>query len=379
MPYNATVGVSQRIEDEAERQRLREVAQEYLESLEAGHPNPNEGMPEDYPYLRTNHGGFILRTASQGLSRELIQADMRFVTRLWQSVQKHLHKDPSSRIVHEELPLVMRTLREIIRTDIERVRIDSASSHQRVKQFVTQFIPDMEPRIEHYTGDRPIFDIYGVEDELARALESRVPLKSGGHLVIEQTEAMTTVDINTGAYVGHRNLEETIFKTNLEAAQAIARQLRLRNLGGIIIIDFIDMCNDDHKRQVLRTLENSLERDNTKTHISEVSSLGLVQMTRKRTRESLEHILCETCPTCAGSGSVYSAETVCYQIFRDIMRESRQFGADKLLVLASRTVVDRLLEEESEQVTNLEQFLDTPIEIQVEPMYTQEQYDVVLM
>ncbi|MGD2076540.1 MAG: ribonuclease E/G, partial [Gammaproteobacteria bacterium] len=192
-------------------------------------------------------------------------------------------------------------------------------------------------------------------------------------------EAMTTIDVNTGAYVGHRNLEETIFKTNLEAAQAIVRQLRLRNLGGIIIVDFIDMQNEEHKRQVLRALEKHIERDNANCHISEISSLGLVQMTRKRTRESLEHVLCTSCPTCGGRGSVKTAETVCYEIFREILREARQFDVQQLLVLASQEVVDLLLDEESTSLAELEAFIDKPIKFQVEALYTQEQFDVVLL
>ncbi|MGW8311341.1 MAG: ribonuclease E/G, partial [Thiogranum sp.] len=218
-----------------------------------------------------------------------------------------------------------------------------------------------------------------IDDEIQKALERKVQLKSGGHLVIEQTEAMTTIDVNTGAYVGHRNLEETIFKTNLEAAQAIVRHLRLRNLGGIIIIDFIDMQNDEHKRQVLRALEKHVERDHANCHISEISSLGLVQMTRKRTRESLEHVLCESCPTCGGRGSVKTAETVCYEIFREILRESRQFDAQQLLVLAAQEVVDLLLDEESTSLAELEAFIEKPIKFQVEALYTQEQFDVVLL
>ena len=225
----------------------------------------------------------------------------------------------------------------------------------------------------------PIFDLYGVEDELQKSLERKVVLKSGGYLIIDQTEAMTTIDVNTGAYVGHRTLEETIFKTNLEAAHAIARQVRLRNLGGIIIIDFIDMVDPEHRRQVLRALEKALERDHAKTQISGVSPLGLVEMTRKRTRESLEHILCQPCPTCSGRGSLKTPETVCYEIFREIMRAARQFEARQLLVLASQDVVDLMLDEESASLAQLEEFIGRPIKLQAEPLYTQEQYDVVLV
>ncbi len=282
-------------------------------------------------------------------------------------------------VIHEDLPLTLRVLRDLLHSDVEKLRIDSRESYQRVTKFVEQFIPELPVDIEYYPGERPIFDIYGIDDEIQKALERKVQLKSGGHMVIDQTEAMTTIDVNTGAYVGHRNLEETIFKTNLEAAQAIVRQLRLRNLGGIIIIDFIDMVLEEHKRQVLRALEKNLAKDHAKASISEVSSLGLVQMTRKRTRESLEHVLCHVCPTCSGRGSIKSPETVCYEVFREIIREARQFDAEQLLVLASQEVIDRLLDEQSTNLAELETFIGKPIKLQVEALYTQEQYDVVLM
>ena len=282
-------------------------------------------------------------------------------------------------MVHEDLPLVIRTLRELTGTDIERARIDSRETLRKVVEFVERFIPELTERIEHYAGERPIFDLYGVEDELQKALERKTQLKSGGHLVIDQTEAMTTIDINTGGFVGHRNLEETIFKTNLEATHAIARQLRLRNLGGIIIIDFIDMETEEHRQQVLRALERSLERDRTKSSISSVSPLGLVQMTRKRTRESLEHVLCEPCPTCNGRGSIKTPDTVCYEILREILREARQYEAERLLVIASPEVIETLIDEESVTVAELEAFIRRPITLQVEAQYPREQYDVVLM
>jgi ribonuclease G len=267
----------------------------------------------------------------------------------------------------------------LVGRDVEKIRIDSREHFQKISKFVAKFIPELLPGIELYSGPRPIFDLYGVEDEIQRALQPRVQLKSGGHLVIDQTEAMTTIDVNTGAFVGHRNLDETIFKTNLEATQTIARQLRLRNLGGIIIIDFIDMTNEEHKRQVLRALERCLEKDHAKTTISEVSALGLVQMTRKRTRESLEHVLCETCPACKGRGSVKTAETIAFEIFREILREARQYDANSFLVLASQQVVDLMMDQESGSVGELEAFIAKPIKFQVDAQYAQEQFDVVLM
>ena len=310
---------------------------------------------------------------------EALRADMIFLRKLWTSISEREARTRSGEAVYEDLPLSIRVMRDLLDNQIEKIRIDSRESYQRVQQFAEQFMPDLQAQIEYYPGERPIFDIYGVEDEIHKALERKVQLKSGGYLIFDQTEAMTTVDVNTGGYVGHRNLEETIFKTNLEAAQAIARQLRLRNLGGIITIDFIDMVDEEHKRQVLRALEKSLEKDHAKTHISEVSTLGLVEMTRKRTRESLEHVLCEVCPTCSGRASLKTPETVCYEIFREILREARQFDAQQLLVLASQEVVDLLLDEESTSLAELEAFIGKPIKFQVEALYTQEQFDVVLL
>ncbi|MDE2089253.1 MAG: ribonuclease G [Gammaproteobacteria bacterium] len=358
LPDARNTGVSTKIEDEAERQRLKEIV-----------TNAMGGGKE---------GGYIARTAAESAPTEALHADKEFLCKLWQSLRERAATTPAGQIVYEDLPLALRTLRDLVGGDVERVRIDSRETYQKAVRFAEQFIPEMAPRIEHYPGERPIFDLYGVEDEIQKALERKVPLKSGGYLIIDQTEAMTTIDVNTGAYVGHRNLEETIFKTNLEAAQAIARQLRLRNLGGIIIIDFIDMSNEEHKRQVLRVLEKCLEKDHIRSHISGVSALGLVEMTRKRTRESLAHILCEPCPTCGGTGSLKSAETVCYEIFREIMRAARQFDAQKLLVLAAPQVVDLLLDEESTSVAELEEFIGKPIKFQAETLYTQDQFDVVL-
>lgn len=359
MPDVVSVGISQRIEDEAERLRLRDLV------LNARGENVT--------------GGFIVRTAAEGARAEAIASDLHFLGKLWQSIQERMSSTSPGCVIHEDLPLVLRVLRDISDAEVERMRIDSRETFQRVENFVEKFTPELSGKLEYYPGERPIFDIYGVDDEIQKALDRKVQLKSGGHLVIDQTEAMTTIDVNTGAYVGHRNLEETIFKTNLEAAQAIVRHLRLRNLGGIIILDFIDMQQEEHKRQVLRALEKQVERDNAHCHISEISSLGLVQMTRKRTRESLEHVLCETCPTCSGRRSIKTAETVCYEIFREILREARQFEAGQLLVLASQEVVDLLLDEESTSLAELEDFINKSIKFQVESLYTQEQFDVVLM
>ncbi len=362
MPDSPNYGVSQRIEDEGERERLRGL----LESIKA-----EQGA--EVP------GGFIVRTAAEGVGVDELQGDMRFLLRLWRKVSERKVTALAPSVIYDDLPLFMRILRDVMRDDVEKVRIDSRENYQKLVEFAEEFMPDALERIEHYGGERPIFDLYSVEDELHKSLGRKVQLKSGGYLVIDPTEAMTTVDVNTGGFVGHRNLEETIFKTNLEAATAIARQLRLRNLGGIIIIDFIDMEDTEHQRQVLRVLEKSLERDHAKTKCTGVTELGLVQLTRKRTRESLEQTLCEACPTCGGRGTLKTAESVCYEIFREILREERAYNAETYAVLASQAVVDRLLDEESASVADLETFIGKPIRFQVETHYSQEQYDIVLM
>ena len=359
MPGISHIGISQRIEDETERQRLKDTISGFVDEFE--------------------QGGYIARTVAEGISEDAIYKDMQFLQKVWMNILERNSESKAGTLIHEDLSLVMRTMRDLSGIDIEKVRIDSRSTFERVKKFAGKFIPELENRIEHYPGERPVFDLYSVEDEIQKALERKVPLKSGGYLIIDQTEAMTTIDVNTGAFVGHRNLEETIFKTNLESAQAIVRQLRLRNLGGIIIIDFIDMSDDEHKRQVLRALEKSLDKDHAKTNMCDVSPLGLVEMTRKRTRESLEHILCEPCPCCKGRASLRTPETVCYEIFREIIREARQFEAQEFLVLAAHSVVDLMLDEESTSIAELEDFIGKPIRFQVEAEYNQEHFDVVLM
>ncbi len=378
----ASIGISQRIESETERERLRELVHQYQNGVFPIAVGDHENLSirsKLPPGEVLNNGGFIVRTAAEGVEDDKIRKDIDFLCRLWHSIQNRIKSSPTPGIIYEDLALFLRTLRDLVDAETEKVRIDSRESYDRLVDFAERFIPEFVDRIEHYSGEHPILDLYSVEDEIQKSLGRRVELKSGGHLYIDQTEAMTTIDINTGGFVGHRNLEETIFKTNLEATHAIARQLRLRNLGGIIIVDFIDMQDAEHQRQVLRTLEKHLERDHSKVTISEVTSLGLVQITRKRTRESLEHVLCESCPACHGRGSVKTAESVCYEIFREILREVRQFDAKKLLVIASQPVVDMLLDEESTSVAELETFIGRSITFQVETVYGQEQYDIVLL
>jgi ribonuclease G len=359
LPRGLGVGVSSRIEDEAERARLKEALAALIGAEIAG--------------------GYIVRTAAQGVGPESLSEDMAYLARLWQHVRSRAAAAEPGSVVHEDLPLTLRVLRDELSPGVSRVLVDSPREQAAMLEFAAAFVPAAAPAIELYSGPRPIFDLNGVEEEITRALDRKVPLKSGGHLVFDQTESMTTIDVNTGAYVGHRNLEETIFRTNLEAAVTIARQLRLRNLGGIIIIDFIDMRDEPHRRAVLAALERALSGDRAQTHIVSLSPLGLVEMTRKRTRESLEHLLCEPCPTCEGRGFVRTPETVCNEIFREIVRQSRQFASRELLILAHQDVVDRLLDEESATLAELEAQVGRPIRLQVEALYGVDQYDVVLV
>jgi len=364
MPGVNHIGISQRIEDDTERARLKAIV--------------NEAASEQASSVAIQ-GGYIIRTAAEAASEEDLTADMKYLHRLGQSINERMDKVQAPAVIYQDLPLFIRTIRDLIRPQTEKVRIDSRESHQRVMEFVHEFVSEFADKVEYYPGERPIFDLYSVEDEIQKALSRKVRLKSGGYVIIDQTEAMTTIDINTGAFVGHRNLEETIFKTNLEAARAISRQLRLRNLGGIIIIDFIDMEDAEHKRQVHRMLEKMLERDHAKTKITGVSELGLVEMTRKRTTESLGQVLCEPCPICDGRGFLKTGETVCYEIFREILRVNRAYDTESYLVMASQSVVDLLVDEESDNVADLETFISKTIRFQVEPFYSQEQYDVVLL
>jgi ribonuclease G len=359
MPQGRGVGVSARIEDELERERLRAAVRAGLQ--------PDE------------NAGYIVRTVAEDAPPEALRADMIYLRKLWEFVrEKGLRTEPGQ-LVHADLPLHLRILRDLLRPDVDRVLIDHPSAYREMQEFASTFMPDVLPRIELYAAGRPVFELHNVEEEIQRALDRKVSLKSGGYLIIDQTEAMTTIDVNTGAFVGHRNLEETIFRTNLEAAMTIARQLRLRNLGGIIIIDFIDMEEPEHRRQVIQALERALSDDHVKTNISSVSPLGLVEMTRKRTRESLEHLLCQPCPTCEGRGFVKTAETVCYEVFREIVRQARQFECQQLMVLAHQDVIERLLDEESSALGELELTTGKPIRLQTEALYAVDQYDVVLM
>ncbi|MFK7891973.1 MAG: ribonuclease G [Granulosicoccus sp.] len=357
MPFEDNTGVSIRIEREEERERLRSIITE---------------LRGDQRY------GFIVRTAGEGVDHDALARDMEYLLKVWSMVNERRQSAACGEVIFRDLPLVQRTIRDLNRRDVERIRIDSRETFRQCVEFCQEYVPELVSSVEHYPGERPIFDLHGVEDEIEKALNRRVVLKSGGYLVIDQTESMTTIDVNTGGYVGNRNLEETIFKTNLEAAQAIARQLRLRNLGGIIIIDFIDMSVTEHRRQVMRALGKVLELDHARTQVNEVSSLGLVEMTRKRTRESLEQLLCCECTVCGGRGMQKTVETVGVEVSREIVRQVRQFEIKSVTVLASQEVVDWFAEERSDDLAELEDFAGVPIRLQAEQFYTREHYDVVL-
>ena len=359
LPQEAHIGISQRIEDETERVLLKEKLQQLLPENESG--------------------GFIIRTVAEFASEKELKEDIDYLTRLWARIKEGSTTVPPSSLIHQDLNLALRVVRDFVNEKTERILVDSRETFQLMKEFAENYTHSALAVLEPYTGDRPLFDLFGVEDEIERALARRVDLKSGGYLIIDQTEALTTVDVNTGGFVGVRSFDDTIFKTNLEAAQVIARQLRLRNLGGIIIVDFIDMDNEEHKEAVLAELKKNMSRDRTRLTLNGFTSLGLVEMTRKRTRESLAHILCEPCPVCQGRGEVKTAQSVCYEILREILRSARQFDAKEYRILASQNVIDLFLDEESQSMAQLGDFIGKPISLQVETQYVQEIYDVVLM
>ena len=359
LPQESHIGISQRIEDETGRNLLREKVKDLL--------------PAD------EEGGFIIRTLAEGASDEELRSDIEYLRHLWADIRDLSLGAQPPKLLYQDLSLAQRVLRDVVNEETGRIVIDSRENFSRLQAFALEYMPNVLPRLEHYTGERPLFDLYNAEEEIQKALARRVELKSGGYLIMDQTEAMTTVDVNTGGFVGVRNFDDTIFKTNLEAAQVIARQLRLRNLGGIIVIDFIDMESEEHQAAVLAELQKALARDRTKITLNGFTALGLVEMTRKRTRESLERILCEPCPTCDGRGVVKTAPTVCYEILREILREARQFNAREFRILASQSVIDLFLEEESQSLAMLGDFIGKPVSMQVETSYTQEQFDIVLM
>ena len=359
LPQDPHIGISQRIGDEAERELLRERLQKLLPAEEKG--------------------GFIIRTMAEDASEADLTMDVAYLRKTWDHISQEAKRQPAPALLYQDLSLAQRVLRDFVGEDTASIQIDSRENFQKLTEFGQSYTPSVMGKLAHYTGERPLFDLYGVEEEIERALGRRVDLKSGGYLIIEQTEAMTTIDVNTGSYVTGRNFDDTIFKTNLEAAHAIARQLRLRNLGGIIILDFIDMENVEHRAAVLAELHKALARDRTKTTISDFSALGLVEVTRKRTRESLANVLCEPCPACQGKGIVKTPRTIAYDILRELLREAKQFNPREFRILASQVVIDMFLEEESQHLAMLGDFIGKPISLQVESSYHQEQYDIILM
>ena len=358
LPQETHIGISQKIEGEEERENLRQKLHQLI--------------PAD------SSGGFIVRTMAETAEDAELQADIEYLRRLWHNIKSRENCDVPC-LLYRDLDLSLRVLRDFVNKDTTRIQIDSRETYQRMLEFAQNYTSEVLGKLNHYSAERPLFDLHMIEEEVAKALGRRVDLKSGGYLVIDQTEALTTVDVNTGGFVGARNFDDTVFKTNLEAAQSIARQLRLRNLGGIVILDLIDMDNHEHREAVLAELKKAMARDPTRTTISGYSALGLVEMTRKRTRESLAHILCEPCPTCQGRGQIKTAQTVCYDALREIMREARQFDAREYRIIASQSVIDLFLEEESASLAQLGDFIGKPISLQVETSYSQEQYDIILL
>jgi len=362
LPQDEHVGVSQKIDS-----KLRDALRARLQVLVGDKANGDGG-------------GFILRTNGEDATDAELTEDIAYLRRAWQGIhQAALHCPPTS-LLYQELNLLQRVLRDLVSEETQSIRIDSCEQHALLVEFGNALMPAAAAKLQHYRGEQPIFDLFGIQEDIARALGRRVDLKSGGYLIIDQTEALTTVDVNTGGYVGARNFDDTIFKTNLEAAGAIARQLRLRNLGGIVIADFIDMLREDHQAAVLAELRKHLARDRVKTVLGNgFSTLGLVELTRKRTRESLARMLCEPCPACRGVGEVKTARTVCYDILREVLREARQFNPREFRVIASPQVVEMFLDEESQHLAGLSDFIGKPISLQAESAMGQEQYDIVLL
>lgn len=359
LPHDPHIGISQKIDSESERTQLRDRLQALVPAEEKG--------------------GFIVRTQAEGATDEELAADLDYLRKLWSSVQAAARVQPAPTALHQDLTLAQRVLRDMVGSYTGVIQVDSRSTTAALQDWAKVYTPSVLPRIRHYSGERPLFDTSNVDEEIARALSRRVDLKSGGYLIVDQTEALTTVDVNTGGFVGGRSFDDTIFKTNLEAAQAIARQLRLRNLGGIVILDFIDMEDSEHRDTVLAELKKALSRDRTRMTVNGFTQLGLVEMTRKRTRDSLAHQLCEPCPMCQSRGNVRTARTVCYEILREILREARQFNPKEFRILASQSVVDLFLEEESQHLAMLGDFVGKPISLEVEGSYSQEAYDIILI
>lgn len=354
MPTMDHVGVSRRIENEKERKRLRDIM----------------------CTMKPPRCGFIVRTAAEGAEAEKLQAEVDFLLKLWQNIQRRYENAPVPSLVYQELDITLRAVRDLFTKEVDRLVIDSESEYRKVLNFIETFLPSLENSVELYEGDEPIFDHYGVEMEVQRALSKKIWLKSGGYIVIEMTEALTAIDVNTGRYVGKRNLEETILKTNLEAVKEIAYQLRLRNIGGIIIIDFIDMEKENNREKVCNSLKEAMRRDKSKTNILQMSDLGLIQMTRKRTRESIGQVLCEPCSYCDGEGYLKSKQTVCYEILREMQREREELFGKNVQVVVHPEVAARFYDEERSPLERMEERLQARILVKADPAFHQEQYEI---
>lgn len=356
MPTVDHVGISRRIEDEQERERLREVVER----------------------LRQQGCGFIVRTAAEGKTEEDLRADIQYLAKVWAEVVRKKEKASVPSLIHADLDVIQKVVRDIVTDDVTRIVVDSRADHDRIVQFMSTFMPKMKSSVELYDEEEPIFDYYGLEVEISRALGRKVWLKSGGYIIIEQTEALTAIDVNTGRFVGKHNLEDTILKTNLEAVKEIAYQLRLRNNGGIIIIDFIDMEKEANREKVYAALEDALKSDKSKSNILKISELGLVEMTRKRVRESIGRMMCEPCPYCEGRGYVKSKTTVCHEIFREVRREMLDIRGTKVLLTVNPQVADLLYDEERRGLEELEKKYKKRVTVRAKPGFHQEQFEIVI-
>jgi ribonuclease G len=332
MPMTDHIGISRKLENDEDRQRLREEIEK----------------------LRPQDAGFIVRTVAENASREDLEADMEFLLHLWGEIQDRAIKAPVPSLVYEDLDITQRAVRDLFTPDIQRVVVDDRATFERVCNFVETFVPQLRNRVMHYDNQIPLLDAYGVEVDISRALEKKVWLRSGGYIIIETTEALTVVDVNTGRYVGRKDLEETIFKTNMEAVKEIAYQLRLRNIGGIIIIDFIDMEDELHREEVFNALQEAVKKDKSRANILKVSEFGLVQMTRKRDRENLSQMMCEPCIYCGGEGLLKSRRSLCYEIFRKVLYESSKMAGDTVTLKVHPSVADMMLKDETLNTENLE-------------------------
>lgn len=356
MPTVDHIGISRRIEDETERERLREIIER----------------------LKQPGSGYIVRTVSEGKSEEDFEADMQYLTTLWNEIANRKDKAAVPSLVHSDLDVVQKVVRDIVTEQVDKIIVDSQPDYDRIVQFISTFASKMKYSIELYDEEEPIFDHYGLEVEISRALGRKVWLKSGGYIIIEQTEALSAVDVNTGRFVGKHNLEDTILKTNLEAVKEIAYQLRLRNIGGIIIIDFIDMEKEVNREKVYGALEEALKSDKSKTNILKISELGLVEMTRKRVRENISRMMCEPCSYCEGRGYIKSKITICHEIFRELRREMLDIRGAKATVTVNPQVADLLYDEERRGLEELEKRFKKRITVRAKPGFHQEQFEILI-